>query len=127
VRTRLTALTSALLLAAAIAVPAFRLALTSDETASATVSVPTSADDEQAEGDDEGDGPPSWANAGGQGKSAKAAGKQAWKRLTKAERHDLMTRLVREHKAGMKAFEACAEAGRDDCEKPLPPGQAKKL
>ena len=38
-----------------------------------------------------------------------------------------MTRLVKEHEQGMRAFEACQEAGGDDCAKPLPPGLAKKL
>ncbi len=38
-----------------------------------------------------------------------------------------MATLVKEHEQGMKAFAACRDAGGDDCEKPLPPGLAKKL
>ena len=36
-------------------------------------------------------------------------------------------RLTTQHAKGMKAFGACVEAGRSDCEKPLPPGLAKRL
>ena len=38
-----------------------------------------------------------------------------------------MKRLTTQHAKGMKAFGACVKAGRSDCEKPLPPGLAKRL
>jgi hypothetical protein len=37
-----------------------------------------------------------------------------------------MQRLARRHAAGMRAWAACTAAGRDGCEKPLPPGLAKR-
>ena len=46
--------------------------------------------------------------------------------MTRAQRKATMDRLVHEHAAGMKKFSACVEAGRRDCEKPLPPGLAKR-
>ena len=113
---------SALLLATAIAVPALRAVLEAAPGAHATVTDEQPADDDEREASDQGHGPPSWANAGG-----RATGKEAWKRLPPDERRDLMARLVSEHRDGMRAFEECAQAGRDDCEKPLPPGLAKKL
>ncbi len=47
--------------------------------------------------------------------------------LTPAQRSALMERLATEHAQGMKAFGKCVAAGRTGCEKPLPPGHAKRL
>ena len=86
----------------------------------------SSTDDDQDAGPDaERGGPPPWAHSAAKGKHAKQ-GLDAWKRLTPAQREALMTRLTREHAAGMKAYSACRAEGRADCEKPLPPGLAKR-
>ena len=83
-------------------------------------------DDQDADPAAERGGPPPWAHSAAKGKHAKH-GLDAWKRLTPAQREALMTRLTREHTAGMKAYSACRADGRKDCEKPLPPGLAKRL
>lgn len=93
----------------------------------------------------DGKGPPPWAH-GGEG-SPPWAGKhsekswkpgkppkewkQRWRGLSEEQRADLMADLAREHAAGMRRWAECvADAGdraaRADCERPLPPGQAKK-
>ena len=113
-KTRLTALASAALLAVTLSVPALNLAFGSD---------------------DEAGDPPAWSNAGGGGhddkqdkpdKKGKKGKDDGWKQLAPAERRELMAGLVREHKAGMADFTTCKQAGGTDCEKPLPPGLAKK-
>ena len=85
------------------------------------------ADESSARAEQEADrgGPPPWASSVAGGKHHKV-GLDAWKRLTPAQREELMTRLAREHTAGMKAYRACRSDGRTDCEKPLPPGLAKR-
>ena len=85
--------------------------------------------DASAAGDDEdgrdGDtGPPPWAHGHGRQEPRPGA---AWKALTPAQRSALMKRLTTQHAQGMKAFGKCVQAGRSDCEKPLPPGLAKRL
>ncbi len=108
-KSRPTVLASAALLAVTLSVSALNLASGSD--------------------DQSGD-PPSWSNAGGGGqddKQAKPDKQDGWKKLAPTERHELMSGPVREHKTGMADFQACKRAGGTDCEKPLPPGQAKKL
>lgn len=50
----------------------------------------------------------------------------AWKKLTPAEKAKKMATLSREHADGMKKWADCLAAGRDDCERPLPPGLAKR-
>jgi hypothetical protein len=80
---------------------------------------------DQADGDDAGrHGPPPWAH----GHATKGQDKSLtkWKAMTPARREATMTRLAREHAAGMKVFSACVAAGRHDCVKPLPPGLAKR-
>jgi hypothetical protein len=80
--------------------------------------------------------PPPWAR--GVGTDAKARGKdsswkQAWRELTPAQREEKMTALAKEHSDGMARWEQCvAAAGEDrqkraECEKPLPPGLAKRM
>jgi hypothetical protein len=97
----------------------------------------TDADVKADAGDAEGGGPPPWAHAGGKDKADKGAkhaehaehskdSLDAWKSLTPAEREKLMTRLSKEHEAGMEAYQACRAEGRTDCVKPLPPGLAKR-
>lgn len=60
------------------------------------------------------------------------AWKDAWKALTPAERRDRMAGLVDAHRMGMKHFGACMRAADGDraaraaCDKPMPPGLAKK-
>jgi hypothetical protein len=83
-------------------------------------------DDQDADAAGERGGPPPWAHSAAKGKHAKH-GLDAWKRLTPAQKEALMTRLTREHAAGMKAYSACRADGRKDCKKPLPPGLAKRL
>ena len=84
-----------------------------------------SSADEEKEADRDRGGPPPWASSVAGGKHH-AVGLDAWKRLAPAQREDLMTRLAREHAAGMKSYRACRSDGRADCEKPLPPGLAKR-
>jgi hypothetical protein len=88
-----------------------------------------SSDDDSEKGDKtrRGYGPPSWARQGHPGKGTRSAWKDAWRDLSPAQRSDLMEKLAREHADGMKAFGACVEAARSECEKPLPPGHAKRL
>lgn len=58
--------------------------------------------------------------------------KAGWKAMTPAERQARMDELAKEHADGMRAFEKCVADARKDaarraaCEKPLPPGQAKR-
>ena len=110
-KSRLTAFASAALLAVTLGVPALNLAFGSDDEAS---------------------DPPSWSNAGGGDQDDKKDRKdkqdknESWKQLAPVERHELMAGLVREHKGGMADFQTCKRAGGTDCEKPLPPGLAKK-
>ena len=74
---------------------------------------------------DEHDGPPPWAHSADRDKHA-TPGLGSWKELTPDQRDELMKRLTREHRAGMKAYRACRSEGRAGCEKPLPPGLAKR-
>jgi hypothetical protein len=101
----------------------------------ASVSEPvaaTASDDPTGRGEHhhgEGHGPPPWAGAGhdrddrGQGHKA---WHDAWKAMTPEQREQTMRRLASEHEDGMRAWARCVADGGDDCEKPLPPGQAKK-
>lgn len=80
-----------------------------------------------------GHGPPSWAH--GQGSPAKGhadkAWKDAWTAMTPGERQQLMRDLAKAHADGMRDFAKCVAdargaAARADCDKPLPPGHAKR-
>ena len=75
-----------------------------------------------------GHGPPSWAQGrgGGHGPGDERAWREAWKGLTSKQREETMSRFAQEHTSGMRAWRTCVSAGRGDCEKPLPPGLAKK-
>lgn len=90
--------------------------------------------DERADRD--GLGPPPWANAGGgpdarRGKAAQSW-KDDWRALTPAQKTQKMTALARAHEEGMRTWNRCVRAAgndtaeRRDCQKPLPPGLAKK-
>lgn len=81
-------------------------------------------------------GPPPWAHAGKgkderRGKAAQSW-KDDWRALTPAQRTERMAALSQAHEEGMRTWARCARAAgtdsakRRDCEKPLPPGQAKK-
>jgi hypothetical protein len=81
-------------------------------------------------------GPPAWAHAHSKAASARAKGskdwKGAWHAMTEAQRTARMETLSKAHAEGMRAWARCVEAagedraGRSSCEKPLPPGLAKK-
>jgi hypothetical protein len=94
------------------------------------------ADDQRDKADKDGDrgGPPPWAHANGQGKGhgADKAWKDAWQKLTPAQKQDKMAALIKAHEQGMATWAECVAASRNDaskrarCVKPLPPGLAKK-
>jgi len=80
-------------------------------------------------------GPPPWANAGGVGAQrdkAMDSWKDDWRALTPAQRTQKMASLARVHEDGMRNWSQCVRAAGTDaekrraCEKPLPPGLAKK-
>ena len=75
-----------------------------------------------------GHGPPLWAEGrgGADGPGDKHAWREVWKGLTATQREETMSRLAQQHTSGMRAWKECVSDGRDDCEKPLPPGLAKK-
>jgi hypothetical protein len=94
----------------------------------------TAAQQDEAENDDGGGGPPPWAHAGGQGKGHGAdTWKEAWKKLTPAQKQKKMAALVKAHEQGMLKWAGCVAAAGNDaskratCLKPLPPGLAKKV
>ena len=82
-----------------------------------------------------GDGSPPWAGKPGEkswkpGKPSKEW-KQRWRGLSEEQRADLMADLAREHARGMRRWADCVKAADDraqrvGCERPLPPGLAKK-
>lgn len=75
-----------------------------------------------------GHGPPPWAEGPGRGNDREddRAWHEAWRDMTPQQREQTMSRFAEEHAAGMRAWGECRSQGRDDCEKPLPPGLAKK-
>ena len=86
--------------------------------------------------DNDGLGPPAWARPGGEqgtrrGKAA-PSWKDDWHALSPAQRTQKMAVLSRAHEQGMRQFARCVRAAgagsaeRRACEKPLPPGLAKK-
>jgi len=89
-------------------------------------------DDEHDEGP--GFGPPSWSHAGGRGQvtGERHAWQEVWQALTPAQRSRTMAALARAHEEGMHAWNRCVRDAAGDraqaqaCEKPLPPGLAKK-
>lgn len=85
---------------------------------------PVAGDQDEERDEDRGHGPPPWAHS--HAKAMHHGSGKAWKALSPGQRHNLMKRLSREHADGMKAFVDCVKAGRSDCEKPLPPGLAKR-
>lgn len=83
-------------------------------------------------------GPPPWA--GWQGESWKPSKPskppkpwhRRWGGLSEEERDDIMADLARKHAAGMRLWSDCVKESDDrtdrtGCERPLPPGQAKKV
>jgi hypothetical protein len=91
--------------------------------------------DKPDKGDDAGGGPPPWAHADGQGKAhgADEVWKEAWHKLTPAQKQAKMAVLTQAHEQGMAKWADCVAAGGSDaskraaCVKPLPPGLAKKI
>lgn len=99
----------------------------------------TEKDEEKAA---RGHGPPPWAALGHRGQArghgqarglgADADWKEAWRKLTPAQRERTMTDLAKAHAEGMQEWAECVSAAGDDhaqraaCEKPLPPGLAKR-
>ena len=80
-------------------------------------------------------GPPPWAQSHEKdhGRSAdKHAWHEAWKQLSPEQKEQRMKELSKAHEEGMRAWGQCVEdaggdrAKRAKCEKPLPPGLAKK-
>jgi hypothetical protein len=86
--------------------------------------------------DHDGLGPPPWAHAGGrlgaERGNAAQSWKDAWRALTPAQRTQKMAALSRAHDEGMREWTRCVRAAgtagaeRRACEKPLPPGLAKR-
>ena len=82
-----------------------------------------------------GEGPPAWTRAHGKSKhrGADKEWKEAWHKLTPAQKDAKMAALAAAHEQGMTEWTACiAAAGEDssersNCVKPCPPGQAKQL
>jgi len=83
----------------------------------------------QGKGDGQGwrrhhrDAPPPWASHP-RGPRAQAP---VWHDLTPKQRAGKMARLAQRHATAMRKWAACVRAGRTDCERPLPPGLAKRL
>jgi hypothetical protein len=81
-------------------------------------------------------GPPPWAPAHGHPHPnakhhADKAWREAWQALTPAQREKKMSELSRAHAQGMREWAKCVAAAPeatkpDACEKPLPPGLAKR-
>lgn len=81
-------------------------------------------------------GPPPWARAHGRAHPdvkdhADKSWKEAWLALTPAQRERRMSELARVHAQGMREWATCVAAtpeapSPDACEKPLPPGLAKR-
>lgn len=80
-----------------------------------------------------GHGSPAWAADKAHGSEQGRSGwKTAWQALTPAERSARMEALAQAHAEGMEQWRSCVAAAGDNrneraaCEKPLPPGQAKR-
>lgn len=83
--------------------------------------------------DRDGLGPPPWAAAHGRdGAKADQTWKDRWRTLTPTQKARKMESLARAHEEGMRTWTRCVQGAGDDtaersaCEKPLPPGLAKK-
>ncbi len=68
------------------------------------------------------EGPPPWASHP-RGPKAQVPG---WHDLTPKQRAQKMARLAHRHATAMRKWAACVRAGRTDCERPLPPGLARR-
>lgn len=72
-------------------------------------------------------GPPPWVKAPGGGHASDGrVWRSAWGAMSPRERERIMSRFAEAHAAGMRSWARCVSDGSDDCEKPLPPGLAKK-
>lgn len=106
----------------------------SSPTADATVLARAGAEDPRQD-EKGGPGPPPWASAGGANAkrgNATDSWKDDWRALTPAQKTQTMASLARAHEDGMRNWTLCVRAAGTDaekrrtCEKPLPPGLAKK-
>jgi hypothetical protein len=70
-------------------------------------------------------GPPPWAHGHRADKPGKGA-LDAWKRLTPAQKAKRMAALSQQHADGMTKWADCVAAGKTGCERPWPPGLAKR-
>lgn len=109
------------------------VALSTDDETTHPAHGKTKADkDDPSEGPRTGHGAPSWAHHGHGGRPDQAW-KDAWQKLTPAQRAAKMAELAQQHADGMKKWAACVKAAgenadaRAKCTKPMPPGLAKKL
>jgi hypothetical protein len=119
-------LVAAVLLVGGVVAAATQASRTSDDEATQPAATSAEAAD-----------PPAWARAhkhhatGPPGHPDKAW-KESWHAMTPAQREQRMTELTRTHRQGMRQWQECVAAARDNaaerkaCEKPLPPGLAKK-
>ncbi|MGH3360820.1 MAG: hypothetical protein ACRDOM_00045 [Nocardioides sp.] len=138
-RSLLASLLGALLVMGAASTAAVVLVSSADEprTPASSAEPGKHAEKAQAKPKDEksrGLGPPPWAQAhkSKESREQRADWKAAWQALTPAQREARMRTLARAHANGMEKWGDCvAAAGADKakraaCEKPLPPGQAKR-
>jgi hypothetical protein len=118
-------------------VTALVLSADSSTRASSTDVKTRDADGKSALRDDHsrGFGPPAWAKAEKPKHHARPLDddwRTAWRALTPAQRKSRMQALAKAHTEGMQKWHACAtKAGTDSakratCEKPTPPGHAKR-
>jgi hypothetical protein len=75
-------------------------------------------------------GPPTWVLSKAHLKDHSWKRKSEWQTLAPAQRGEVMERLAREHRTGMRAWKRCVADSPsslgNDCERPLPPGIAKR-
>ena len=130
-----TALGSGLLLCVLAAAIVLELDVRNSPTVAAATGAAGNVTQEAGRDDNRGLGPPPWARGGGEGGApgkATASWKDAWRALTPAQRSREMASLARAHEDGMRDWARCVRAARADaekrraCEKPWPPGLAKK-
>jgi hypothetical protein len=121
------------ILVAGVVIAVVAVAATRSETR-APVTPSAAVADDQRDKTQTGDrgGPPPWAQAHGKGHGADPAWKEAWAKLTPAQKRERTAVLVRAHRRGMATWADCVAAAggnrteKAQCVKPLPPGLAKK-
>lgn len=128
-KSKLTVVVLALLLVGGIATAAVALTSSGDDADNATHSRTHGEKHDKAKADKrKHDG----AKHDKQDARADKPWKKYWRSLPPAQRADLMARLAQEHADGMKRWATCVKSAGEDrsaratCERPLPPGLAKK-